>query len=77
MKAKSTKGRVPERRLRPQPPQQSEKLMLLLDTFERCQWESIVKNSYVISRVWAWVSKIEWSPRLKIPIPRSFSYRDP
>lgn len=37
----------------------------------------ILEKSYVLSRFWAWVSRIEFSPQLRIPVPRYLSYRDP
>jgi hypothetical protein len=37
----------------------------------------ILEKSYVLSRFWAWVSRIEFRPQLRIPVPRYLSYRDP
>jgi hypothetical protein len=41
------------------------------------QWTPLVRNSYVLSRFWAWCSRIQLSPTVRIPVPRFLSYRDP
>lgn len=37
----------------------------------------LVQNSYVLSRFWAWWSRIEFSPELRVPVPRFLTTRDP
>jgi hypothetical protein len=37
----------------------------------------ILHKSYVLSMLWAWYSQVRLQPRVSIPIPRLFSYRDP
>jgi hypothetical protein len=37
----------------------------------------LVKKSYVLSRFWAWFSRIELEPEVRIPVPRFLTYRDP
>lgn len=44
---------------------------------ETCTLVPILEKSYVLSRFWAWFSRIEMSPRLRIPVPRFLSVRDP
>ncbi len=36
-----------------------------------------VKNSYVLSRTWAWISRVRVEPSVRIPVPRFFTNRDP
>ena len=36
-----------------------------------------IKKSYVLSRFWAWCSQIQLQPRVRIPVPRFLTYRDP
>jgi len=36
----------------------------------------MIRKSYVLSRAWAWISKIQWRPRIEIPIPRALSQRE-
>ncbi|MGZ3722053.1 MAG: hypothetical protein ACXVA9_03925 [Bdellovibrionales bacterium] len=37
----------------------------------------VIQNSYVLSRFWAWFSQIQLEPRVRIPVPRFLSVRDP
>lgn len=37
----------------------------------------LIGNSYVLSRFWSWFTHIEFSPKLSVPMPRFFTYRDP
>jgi hypothetical protein len=37
----------------------------------------LVQNSYVLSRFWAWWCRIEFSPELRVPVPRFLTTRDP
>lgn len=37
----------------------------------------LVQKSYVLSRFWAWWSRIEFSPELRVPVPRFLTTRDP
>lgn len=42
------------------------------------EWDrTLFEKSYVISCIWAWISRIQLSPTVKIPIPRFLSTRDP
>lgn len=50
---------------------------LVKDLYEMSSKSPLVKNSYVLSRAWAWCSKIRTQPRLSIPVPRIFTIRDP
>lgn len=36
----------------------------------------LVQKSYVLSRTWAWASRIRVRPKVSIPIPRFLSYRE-
>jgi hypothetical protein len=36
-----------------------------------------IRNSYVLSRFWAWLSQIQLKPHLRIPVPRFLTNRDP
>ena len=40
-------------------------------------WVPFVQNSYVLSRFWAWWSRVELYPQVRIPVPRFLTYRDP
>lgn len=47
---------------------------------ELCEWVQIsplVRHSYVLSRLWAWLSRVRLSPNVQVPVPRSLSRRDP
>jgi hypothetical protein len=44
---------------------------------ETCTLVPFMEKSYVLSRFWAWFSRIEMSPQLRIPVPRFLTYRDP
>ena len=44
---------------------------------EACTLVPILEKSYVLSRFWAWFSRIEMTPHLRIPVPRFLSVRDP
>jgi hypothetical protein len=37
----------------------------------------VIRKSYVLSRFWAWFSQVQLSPRVRIPVPRFLTYRDP
>jgi hypothetical protein len=52
----------------------------LLALWTACECQAIgriVKNSYVLSRGWSWFSQIQWSPELRVPVPRFLTQRDP
>lgn len=51
------------------------RLLALLE--ERAPWLSVIERSYILSRFWAWWSKVELQPKVKIPVPRFLSHRDP
>lgn len=73
------KPKTPARR----PPAQARKKpaqdpwLQFLELCERCSLTPVIQNSYVLSRLWAWFSHIEWGPQLKVPVPRFLTYRDP
>ncbi len=69
--------RVPEKRKPPEPPTDADRWASFLTFCESYTWSPILQNSYVLSRLWAWFSRIEISPKVKIPLPRMFTYRDP
>lgn len=50
---------------------------MLLEFYELYPATRVIENSYVLSRFWAWFSQIQWSPKLRIPLPRAFTRRDP
>lgn len=71
------KPNMPSRRSKTLPPPPPDRWMHFLEWVERYSWPEISKNSYVISVFWAWFSRIELEPKVKIPVPRFLSYRDP
>lgn len=77
MKSKNPRTNVPQKRFKPLPPPPPDRWLVFLSLCERCTWAEVTKNSYVISRFWAWFSQIQLDPTVKIPIPRFLSYRDP
>ena len=64
-------------KVRPVSRLESERRQLLQPLCESLSQSPMVRNSYVLSRFWAWLSKIEWNPELRIPMPRFLTYRDP
>ncbi len=50
---------------------------LALQFYELYPMTRVIENSYVLSRFWAWYSKIALSPELRVPVPRFLTYRDP
>lgn len=68
---------LPQRRQKSPPPRPPDRWMTFLQLAEQCSWNQVTQNSYVISRFWAWFSRVQLSPQVKIPIPRFLSYRDP
>lgn len=54
----------------------SEKWRKIQDWSEKYPVAMLVKDSYVLSRTWAWASRIRLSPKVSIPIPRFLSHRD-
>ena len=40
-------------------------------------WTGVAQRSYLISRAVHWWQRVEIKPRLRIPVPRAFTYRDP
>lgn len=46
----------------------------LLEPLSVSDW---IRNYYVLSRFWAWVSQIKTKDRLSIPVPRFLTYREP
>jgi len=77
MKNRPARSNVPQRRQKNLPPPPPERWMLFLQLAEQCSWGQITQNSYMISRFWAWFSRVQIKPTVKIPIPRFLSYRDP
>ncbi len=73
----TARSNVPQRRYKPMPPPQPDRWMMFLYLCEQASWSQVTKNSYVISRFWAWFSRIQIGPTVKIPIPRFMSTRDP
>lgn len=71
------KPNVPQKRQKTMPPPPPDRWMQFLQACERCTWNEVAKNSYMISRFWAWFSRIRVQPAVKIPLPRFLSYRDP
>ncbi len=57
----------------PQPPYWLSAKLL----YEAYPLSRMVRKSYVLSRFWAWFSKIEVEPKLKVPVPRFLTVRDP
>lgn len=51
--------------------------LLIEEIIEAHSLTPLVKNSYVLSRFWAWVSKIRLHPYVSVPIPRFMVRRDP
>jgi hypothetical protein len=74
---KPKKNSLPVQRPKPRPPEPADRWLQGLQLLERCSWTELAKNSYVISRFWAWFSKIELEPHVRIPVPRFLSHRDP
>lgn len=37
----------------------------------------IIENSYVLSIFWSWFTQIQWTPKVRIPLPRVLTHRDP
>lgn len=58
-------------------PQASAPSRTVRDMCESAQIATLVQNSYVLSRFWAWFSRIQVSPTIRIPVPRLLTYRDP
>lgn len=48
-----------------------------LETQEPWSVTNYFQNSYVVSRFWAWFSRVELSPKVRIPVPRFLTHRDP
>lgn len=67
--------RVPQKGARG--PQKSESWLLLQESLEDHSLLPIVRNSYVLSRFWAWWSRVQLKPEVRIPVPRFLSTRDP
>lgn len=79
----STKPRTPRNQIARTAPKnvvrkepERERALEFLLFCERYSLTPLIQNSYVLSRLWAWFSRIEWSPEVKIPVPRFLSYRD-
>gem|GEM_PF-6231877 len=70
-------GRPPRQPLKTPPVARRGRLVALRHLCESAQWTPLVQNSYVLSRFWAWCSRIQISPKVSIPVPRFLSYRDP
>ncbi|MGE0527322.1 MAG: hypothetical protein AB7P49_09690 [Bdellovibrionales bacterium] len=63
-------SRVPEKRT-------IESWLQLHSLCECASIAPLIKNSYVLSRFWAWFSRIEVSPEVRVPVPRFLSRREP
>ncbi len=58
-------------------PRENEIVMALRQLNELYPLCNLIEKSYVVSRVWAWVCRIETKPTLRVPVPRYFTRRDP
>ena len=56
---------------------ESDLTLALRQLGERYPMTQIIGKSYVVSRFWAWFSQVEVSPRVRIPVPRFLTIRDP
>ncbi len=56
---------------------ESEFRRLLIELDERYPISSMVQRSYLLSRLWAWCSKVQLRPNVRIPVPRFLTHRDP
>lgn len=44
---------------------------------ELCEIAPIVRKSYVLSRFWAWATRVRMKPYVSLPLPRFLTTRDP
>jgi hypothetical protein len=56
---------------------ENERWLKIEELCELYQVAPIVRNSYVLSRFWAWFTRIQVNPRVSVPIPRFMTQRDP
>ena len=56
---------------------ESEFALAARSLYELYPMSRLVQNSYVLSRFWAWFSQIQLEPRVRIPLPRILTIRDP
>lgn len=76
-KARTYRTTPPAKRTPPQLPLADDRWAQFLDLCEQYRLSPIIQNSYVLSRFWAWFSRIQVNPKVRIPVPRFLSYRDP
>lgn len=57
--------------------QKREALKIAQNLCEHYPMSAVIQNSYVLSRFWAWFSKVQVSPTVHIPVPRCLTIRDP
>ena len=72
--------KTPTRRARKVPPTRNlEKAQgeLLVDVVEARNLLPLIRKSYVLSQFWAWFCRIQMHPKVRIPLPRALTYRDP
>lgn len=58
-------------------PRESDLILKVRSLSEVYPMHQLVRNSYVLSRFWAWFSQIQLNPKVRIPVPRFLTYRDP
>lgn len=62
---------------KPRKRRENERWNLIHEALSDASLLPIVRNSYVLSRFWAWWSRVQLSPEVRIPVPRFLSTRDP
>lgn len=68
--------KAPEPRRRP-PLAERDRLLLMAQLADKFTALQIARKSYMISRLWAWASRIKWHPHLRVPVPQYLTHRDP